>query len=219
MTWQNWQLGSTILKATEDRRLWQTEKGIVEVNKETLAIPIKLDEKEKGYIFHGHGKLLLDTIVETEEGAIGKPVEKELSKPFLMLADTEETQQHLTEAKKEDLEKMGYEDQQGFVDEAKDFLNRFLKNACEERQCHHPSSEHRGFIFAFQNQNKELDILVANGAKLVYTSKDLTFVSNKNNTVLRGPDEVLCSSDGRVIIINKGKSVIIKKCACINEQY
>jgi len=95
---QNYQLGNSISKATEDITLWQTEKGIIKISKNTLAIPIKLDDKRKGYIFHGHGKLLLDAIVETEEGAIGKPVEKEINEPFLMLGDTEETQQHFSTA-------------------------------------------------------------------------------------------------------------------------
>ena len=209
MTWQNYQLGNTISKTTEDTRLWQSEKGIIEISKNTLAIPIKLGDQEKGYIFHGHGKLLLDTIVETEEGAIGKPVEKELNQPFLMLGDTEETQQHLSEASEEDLAKMGYEEQQEFVDKAEDLFNRFFKNG--RIHSRHRFKEHRGFIFAFQNQTNKLDILVANGPELVYTSKDVVFVSNKNNVVLKSPDEVVCSSKGKSIIINKGKSVIIKK--------
>jgi hypothetical protein len=89
---QNFQLESTILKAKETLTLWQTENGIIEINTNTLAVPIKLDNQQKGYIFHGHGKLLLDTIVETNEGAIGKPVEKEINEPFLMLGETEKTQ-------------------------------------------------------------------------------------------------------------------------------
>ena len=66
-------------------------------------------------------------------------------------------------------------------------------------------------IFAFQNQANKLDILVAKGSKLVYTAKDLVFVSNKNKVVLKSPDEVVCSGNRRSVIIGKGKSVIIKK--------
>ena len=79
MMWQNYQLGSTVSKASEAVTLWQMEKGIVEISKNTLAVPIGLGDKERGYVFHGNGKFLLDSIVETEEGAIGQPVEKELS--------------------------------------------------------------------------------------------------------------------------------------------
>ncbi|UCE44239.1 MAG: hypothetical protein JSV57_01775, partial [Candidatus Bathyarchaeota archaeon] len=65
---RRYQLGSTILKTVKAIKLWESERGIVEVSKNTLAISIKLDDQGRGYIFHGHGKLLLDTIVETEEG-------------------------------------------------------------------------------------------------------------------------------------------------------
>lgn len=209
MTWQSYELGNTISKATRDTRLWQSEKGIIETNKNTLAIPIKLDDQEKGYIFHGHGKLLLDTIVETEEGAIGKPVEKELTKPFLMLANIEETQRHLSEATGEDLAKIGYKEQQTLIDNAKDMLNRFFKRGRIHSQ--HCFNQDESFIFAFKNQTDKLDILVASGPKFVYTSKDVVFVSNKNNVVLKSTDEVVCSSNGKSVIISKGKRIIIKK--------
>jgi len=108
MTWEDYELGSTISRTNEDITLWQTEKGIIEISKSTLAVPIKLDDQRKGYVFHGQGKLLLDAIVETEEGAVGKSVEKELNEPFLMLGDTEEIGQHLITASEEDLTKMSF---------------------------------------------------------------------------------------------------------------
>ncbi len=210
MIWREYKLSDTILRTTEDTRLWESEKGIVEINKDALAIPIELDDEEKGYIFYGQGKLLLDTIVETEEGAIGKPIERELNKPFLVLADTKKTQQSLTKASEEDLIKMGYETEQEFREEAKDLFNRFFKSG---RACsRHRFSEHCGFIFAFQNQANRLDILAAKGSKLVYTAKDMAFVSNKSKVVLKSPDEVVvCSGKGKSVIIDKGESVIIKK--------
>ena len=209
MIWHDYQLGTTISKTTKDTRLWDSEKGIVEIHKDTLAIPIKLDDKENGYIFHGQGKLLLDTIVETEEGAIGDPVEKPLNKPFLMLGDPKETQQHLTEASEEDLTRMGYENKQDLIDAAEDLFHRFFKNG--RTHSRHRFSEDRSVIFAFRNQNDKLDILVAKGPKLVYTAKDIVFVSNRNKVVLKRPEEVVCSGNGKSVIINKGRSVIIRK--------
>jgi hypothetical protein len=209
MIWHDYHLGHTISKATEDIRLWDSEKGIVEIHKDTLAIPIKLDDKENGYIFHGHGKLLLDTIVETEEGAIGDPVEKPLNKPFLMLGDTEETLQFLTKASEEDLTRMGYESKQALIDTAEDLFNRFFKNGRTHGR--HRISENRSVIFAFQNQNDKLEILVAKGPKLVYTAEDIVFVSNRDKVVLKRPEEVVCSGNGKSVIINKDRSVIIKK--------
>lgn len=201
MIWQNYQLGNTVSKTSEAMTLWQTEKVIIEINKNTLAIPIELDDKERGYVFHGNGKLLLDTIVETEEGAIGKPVEKELHEPFLMVGDIEETQKHLTEASEEDFEKVGYQNQQEFVDGAEDLCDQFFKKKGVHNHQHF--DEHHGFIFAFQNETSKLDILVAKGSKLVYKAMDIVFVSNKNKVVLKSPSEVVCLSNGKSVIVKK----------------
>jgi hypothetical protein len=201
MMWQNYQLGNTVSKTSEAVTLWQMEKGIVEISKNTLAVPIGLDDKERGYVFHGNGKLLLDTIVETEEGAIGKPVEKELNEPFLMLGDTGETQKHLTTASEEDFAKMGYQNQQEFAVKAEDLCDQFFKKKGVHN--HRCLDEHRGFIFAFQNELSKLDILVTKGFKLVYKAMDMVFVSNENKVVLKSPSEVVCLSNGKSVIINK----------------
>jgi hypothetical protein len=200
----NYQLDNTILKTTEALTLWQTEKGKVEIDKSTLAIPIKLDDEQKGYIFHGHGKLILDTIVETREGAVGKPVENELSGLFLMLGETEEKQQHFGSAAKEDLAKMGYEIEQEFIDKAKDLFDQFFgRTRAHSRHC--CGNEH-GVIFAFPNEAGKLDILIAKGSKLVYKARNQTFVSNNDKVVLKTPTEMIVSGKNR-------KSLVIK-CAC-----
>ena len=208
MMWQNYQLDKTISKITEAIKLWQTEKGIIEISKNTLAIPIKLGDQQKGYIFHGDGKLLIDTIVETEEGAIGKPVEKELDEPFLMLGGTEQIQQHFSTTSKEDFTKIGYENPQEFVAKAEDLCDQFFRGRVHSRQ---GLDEDHGLIFAFQNEASRLDILVTKDSKLVYKAMDIIFVSNENKVVLKSPTEVVCSNNRKSVIIKKDKSVIVKK--------
>jgi hypothetical protein len=205
MTPLNYQLDNTVLKTTEPTTLWRTEKGTVEIGKNTLAIPIKLNNQQKGYIFHGHGKLLLDTIVETQEGAIGKPVENELNEPFLMLGNTEETQQHLSTVTKEDLSKMGYEREQGFIDKAEDFFAQSLgKMRMHNHEC---CGNNNGVVFAFPNEAGKLDKLVCKGSKLVYKAMNQVFVSNDDKVVLKTPTEVVVSGGNR-------KSLVIQKCIC-----
>ena len=201
MIWQNYQLDSTALKITETMTLWRTEKGSVEIGKNTLAIPIKLNDQRKGYIFHGHGKLLLDTIVETQEGAVGKPVESELNQSFLMLGDAEEIQQHLSTATKEDLTKMGYESEQEFIDKTEYLFDQFFGNrGMHNHQC---CVKYDGVIFAFPNEAGKLDILIAKGSKLVYKAMNKVFVSNKNKVVLKTPEEVIVSNDQKSFFIKK----------------
>ncbi len=208
MIWQNYKLGNTISKAPEPVTLWKTERCIIEISSDTLAVPIKLDDEEKGYMLHGHGKLLLDAIVETGEGAIGKSIEKELDEPFLMLGDTKEMQEHFTESSKEDIAAMSYENQQEFLDKAEDLCSRFFR----EREHNHQSfNGDHGFIFAFPNEAENLDILVAKNSKLVYKAEDIVFVSNKDKVVLKSQGEVICKNNGKSVVIQKDKSVILKK--------
>jgi hypothetical protein len=205
MTWQNYQLDNTILKTTEAMTLWQTERGTIEISKNTLAIPIKLDEQQKGYIYHGHGKLLLDTIVETERGAVGKPVEKELNEPFLMLSNTEETQQHLSPATKEDITKMNYESEQRFIDKAKDLFDQFFgKTRMHNHQC---CDHNHGVIFAFPNKADKLDNLIAKDSKLVYKAMNQVFISKNGKVILKTPTEMIVSGHNR-------QSLVIKKRTC-----
>lgn len=197
---KNYLLGITVSKSTEALTLWQTERGIIKISKNTLAIPLKLDNQRKGYIFHGQGRLLIDAIVETNEGAAGNSVEKELNEPFLMLGEPREIQQHLIKASEENLAEMGYKNQQGFEDKAEDLCDRFFTGKVHSQK---GLDEDHGLIFAFQNEARKLDILLAKGSKLVYTTTDMVFVSNENKVVLKRP--------GEVVVSNNGKSVIIKK--------
>ncbi len=207
MLWKQYELEDTLLKARGDTKLWQSEKGIVEISEDTLAIPIRIEDQHRGFVFHGKGRLLLDTIVDTERGAIGKPVEKELDNSFLMLGNAEEVMENFVEADEEYLAERGYEDRQGFADRAENLCNLFFRDrwhSCGRQNI-------AGSIFAFPHENGELDILLTKGSKIVYKSLDMTFVSNEDKIVMKSPSgTVCCSYDGGSVFI-KGKSVILRR--------
>ncbi len=208
MIWRNYKVGNTVSKAPKPVTLWKKERCIIEISIDTLVVPIKLDDEEKGYVLHGHGKLLLDAIVETGEGAIGKSIEKELDEPFLILGDTKELQEHFTESSDEDFAAMDYENQQEFLDKAEDLCSRFFR----EREHNHQNLDgDHGFIFAFPNEAENLDILVAKDSKLVYKAEDVVFVSNKDKVVLKSQGEVVCKNIGKSVVVKKDKSVTIRK--------
>ena len=201
MTWEDYQLEDTILKTSEDRTLWQTEKGVVKIRKNTLVLPIRLNGQRKGYVFHGNGELLLDTIVETEEGALGKPVQREISKPFLLLGAKEDLLPSLDTAQREDIQKAGYGDERGLLDEAVRICNRVLGGG---RSCNcWPSDVDRGLVFAFSNETDSPDILVAQGSKLVYKAVGVVFVSNEDESILKGHDAVVLSHNGKSFLIKR----------------
>lgn len=201
MMWHNYRLGDTLSKTAEDTKLWQTEKGIVEMGKNTLAIPLMLHDHVKGYIFDGHGKLLLDAIVETEEGAVGKPVEKEIHEPFVMLGNAEMTERNLKPANSEDLAEAGYSDRLGFMAKAEELLDRFKNGTIHSCRC---SYGDEGLLFAFQNQADNLDVLLAKDTKIVYKAMDTVFISDKDRAVLKSCD-VICVSSGKSVVVKRAK--------------
>jgi hypothetical protein len=201
MIWQNYQLDNAVFKATDAVTLWRSEKGAVEIAQKTLVIRIKLDNEQKGFVFHGSSKLLLDTVIETDEGAIGKPVEREINGLFLMLGETEAIQRHFSLASKEDLAAMGYESEQGFVTKAENLFHQFFGRGttCNLQSC---GTDH-GFIFAFPNTAGRLDTLVAKGSKLVYKALNRVFVSNRSEVIMKTPDEVIVAHNGKSFIIKR----------------
>jgi len=201
MKWQDYQLDENITKTDETLTLWKTERGIVEASEDTLTCPIRLGDKLEGYVFHGCCKLLLDTIVETDEGATGKSIVREVGTPFLMLGNTEKISEHFSIASQEDLERMVYSNRQEFLVKAEDLLNRFL--SMEKVDCCDYFRKNSGLIFAFQNRNDRLDILAADDSRLIYKAKDIVFVQNGNKIVLTSSHEVVCSDNGKSVIIKK----------------
>jgi len=185
---------------SEGMTLWRTEKGVVEVARNTLAVSVRLDDRIDGYVFHGKGKLLLDAIVETEEGALGKSVERELSDPFLMLGEADGIEELLTATSPEDFSAIGHENQREFMKEAEDLCNRFLRDSMHSRR--HFNLED-GVFFAFQDEGDKLGILVASGSKLVYNAEAVAFVSSGDNVVLNMAGEVVCNSRGKCVIVSR----------------
>lgn len=206
MKWQDYELDSDVLKTTEDVTLWRNEKGIVEIARDTLAAKIFLDRQPSGYVFHGKGKLLLDTIVETEKGAVGKPVERLVDEPFLMLGRSDMLQEHLISTEREDFTRLAYEEQQQYLSKAQDLLDMFFEGSTSTHMRSKPFGEDGGFVFALPNKKGKLDILVARDAELVYKSTDKVFVSKGEKVVLK--------SSGEVVVSRPGKSVLIKRNCC-----
>jgi len=199
--WKDYEIGNVISRTAEPFVLWQTEKGLVEICKDALAVAIKLGDEHEGYVFHGQAKLLLDTIVETEEGAIGKSVEREVNALFLMLGNAEEVQRHLSEASSEDLKRMGYENQQGFETRAREVFYRFFKRGhVHSCQCF---GERHGSIFAFSNGADRFDILVLDGSKLVYKTTDMVFIADGRKVVLKSPEQLVVCTGRKLVSIVK----------------
>jgi len=198
MIWHSYQLDDIVLKTSDSLALLKTERGLVEIGEDGLAVAVKLDGKVRGYVLQGNCKLALDTIVETREGAIGKPIEKEVKKLFLALGTSEELQRSLGTTSVDDLKRMGYENSQQFLTEAKELLNQFSRRRMGYFNCSHDSE---GSIFAFPNDAGKVDILLSDGSKLVYKAVGMIFIADGNKTVLKSPERVIVSDLGKCLTI------------------
>ena len=205
MIWRDYKLDEETSKTTEDVTLWKNERGLLEIPKGTILTKVLLDDEPRGFVLSGKSHLVIDTIAETERGAIGRPVEKTIDEPFLMLGEWKESEECLTTASEKDFTELGYENQQQFREKAGDLLDTFFRCSHGDRNSKnfHNCS---GIIFAFPRTRSNLDILLAKGPKLVYTAGDRVFVSKGEKTVL--------THNGNVVVSKPGRSVYVKKGCC-----
>ena len=195
----HYELEKMVLRSDETFTLSRAEKASVEIKKNAFAVPIKVEEEKVGYIFVGQGKLVVDAIVETEEGAFGKPIERALSEPFLMLGNIEQTSQHFHPASHDDLKKAAV-DEKTVLDGAQELLDRFSSKSAVHG--HADLRNHSGWIFAFSNGENALDHLVSKSSELVYNAKGMSFVSKGNKSILRSSGQVVLSHHGKPIVVN-----------------
>jgi len=205
MKYLNYKLSNEPLKIVEDTTLLKNARCVVDALEDTLALPILIDEKVQGYVFHGTGKLVVDSIIETTKGAVGKPTVKDLKQPFMMLRGAEEIKDNLGNADTSDLQNAGYEKVDAFIEHAEELCGRLLK----EKHCHVDFGKDAR-LFVFLNEEDKLDILISKNDKLVYKSEKKVYLSKGSKSVLQRPGEIIVSRKGKTVVIaNNG--ILIEK--------
>jgi len=206
MKYPNYKLSNEPLKIVEDATLLKNERCVVDALEGSLALPILIDEKVQGYVFHGTGKLVVDSIIETTKGAVGKPTVKDLKHPFMMLGGAEEIKDNLGNADTSDLQNAGYERVDAFIEHAEELCGRLLKG----KHCHVDFNGEDSRLFAFLNEEGKLDILISKSNKLVYKSEKRVYISKGSKSVLQRPGEIIVSRKGKTVVIaNNG--ILIEK--------
>ena len=195
MIWPHYELSNEVLRTNEQLNLWKSDRGSVDIERETLAVAITLDGKPEGYIFSGNGRMILDAIVETDQGAVGKPIEQQLTDPFLMVGNPEIIEAHSFSA--------FTGEKQDFLAKAQDLYHEFFRGGEHfGHGCHH--HQHEGLVFAFKNDSGKLDILIPHGSKIVYKAKHIVFISDDGEAILKSPEHTVVSNHGRCIVM-KGR--------------
>lgn len=195
----DYKIGDKPLKLLQDATLFKNERCIVNAFKDTLALPIEFDEETLGYVFHGKGKLLIDSIIETRRGAIGKSTERDLKEPFLMLGGTKEISDSMHPANASDLSNLGYESAQAFVRSADEACGRFFKRKI--RQGHLDFDTEDGLLFAFMREDDGYDTLISKRDKLLYTSDEEVYVFKGDKGILKRPGEIIVSKRGKTVCV------------------
>lgn len=203
---RNVKLGAQPRKLARDLTLLQNEKCIVKVSAGGLAVPILVDNVERGQVFTGKGQLTLDAIVETSRGAVGKPLIKELHKPFLFFGETVNLQEGTVQATSQDISDMGYSSLEDFVENSNGVLGQFIGRG------HGRFDEGRDSrLFAFLNEHGKWDLLISRDNELVYTSAGKVFISrDKADTVMINPPQVMVANKGKTVVID-GNSILVDR--------
>lgn len=198
------EVGKEPLRLEEDLILLEGDRCVIKAHKGTLAVPLLQNDKTVGYVFHGEGELLLDAIIETPEGAVGKPIEHKLENPFLMVCPPEKAmkiKEKLGRAETEEVMQKGYREGREFAEVAEELCFRMFKNS--RLDC---SPNRQGYIFGFKKANSEkLDILVSKKDKLAYICGKNVFVFKKGKSVIIKPGEVLIAKNEHPPISSKHK--------------
>jgi hypothetical protein len=201
----HYKLDSKPLKLLSGLDLLKTDRCVVKVEKDTLALPILIDDRTAGSLFHGSGQFIIDTIIETKKGAIGKSTNKDLTQPFIMLGKAPTMENKFSTVDSPDLERLGYSNAEMFVKAANDYCSRFMKG---KMHCGDLEAEN-DYIFAFPDAEC-FDILVSKENKLIYTSKKRVFVSKEGKEVLTSPEHIVVSKGGKAVVIAHGDILVEK---------
>ena len=206
MTYNHVKLGSQPQRLTEDLILLQNEKCIVKASTGTLTLQVLVEDEVRGHFLVGKGQFTLDAIVETPQGAVGKPVVKNLNTPFLAFGPITNIKNSSVPATLEEISSMGYAGLEDFLARANETLHQFLGNSHG-----HWHFERNSHLLAFSNEDERWDILISEGSKLVYTSKDNVYISKDNSkSLIAQPESIVVKGNGKTVIIS-GNDVLVNR--------
>ena len=196
----DYQLDKTVLKTSRDLTLCRNDRVAFDAKSGCLAVAVRDKDKVRGYVLQGNTKLLIDTIVETEKGAVGNPIDMEVTDPFLMLGKTELVEPYLQKTNSEDLSKLNAS-QGDFLTKAEELVNEHLHADCCHGHRHF--NDEGGTIFMLPNGGDGHNVLQVQGSNVIYAGKEISFISNPHKSVLKTNDHVIVSDGGRSVVVQK----------------
>jgi len=133
-----------------------------------LVAKIFQGDEHIGYYFRGRGSLIIDTVVETVNGAVGEPTSDVFSRALFISPNPPEL--GLEEAGEEALNEYGYRGAQDFLEEASRVLERLVKPGYRQ-----PFLPRNLEIFVLRSGSVK-HTLVIKGRRLIYASGRRVFI-------------------------------------------
>jgi hypothetical protein len=108
-----------------------------------------------------------------------------------MLGSIGEPSRHFCTASDEDLNRMNT-DEKTFLDKAQGLLDELERRTTVFGS--RDFGEGKGSVFAFPNGKNRPNTLLVNDSKLVYTTQHMTFISNRERSILNSAERVVPST-------------------------
>ncbi|RLE65461.1 MAG: hypothetical protein DRJ47_05070 [Thermoprotei archaeon] len=178
-----WKLDKEVYRLNENKVFLDHPKCRLTVGENSILAKVFFNDHHVGYVVQGYVEFFVDTILETSEGAVGKPVRKTGHQTFIYLSKQPPEMNLSPTGDKE------------FWAKAYSLCEKFFKQN-EYRL-------HKGHIVAFPVGDK-FEILVLKNNKLVYISLSKIFVSKMDHGVL-----LENKRDARRVITSAGEKTIL----------
>ncbi|MFX1362546.1 MAG: hypothetical protein ACFE7A_03750 [Promethearchaeota archaeon] len=193
-------LGDLTGKVSNDSKIAQSEKALVNVESGALYFPVLLDETIAGGIFLGSGHFIVDAIIETGAGAVGKSEEHKWDGNLLLLDQGGMWSAPNTEPfKHTDLKIHNLESAEKARERAQKVLNRFSFEGRSWASDFFESKKEGWIVNIIDKENKE-SRLVAKRDRLVMTHEGIKLVIKGNKLVRKGNKKILVvGEEGNIV--------------------
>jgi hypothetical protein len=180
--------------------LISTEKALVNLSEGCVWIYVVNNGERVGIAFAGHGRLAVDAITETDDGAIGKSVATGLEGMQLFLGETQ-IERISREATLLEMEHLGYSGSEDFISA----VDSIIKNKVNGDTKVNVENQESNVLIGIGEDEKAIVLVTTEG------KEDLVFSYGKNVHVVGEKEMVSVDKSGVRIRGKHGKELSVSK--------
>ena len=194
---RNLVLGALAGRVANPTDIARSEKALLGVNEGSLYFPVFYQNREVGGIFIGYGQAILDAIVETSRGALGKSYEFFWNGSLVLLSeDGEWTPPSTGPVRKGDLQEFLLSSEDEAQERAQSIFERFILNN-QNWIADHFFLRNRGWMATILDTQRGKCHIIASDDRFVVKIGQLKVVLTRNKLVHKeGRKKVLVAGRG-----------------------